>query len=168
MNIITSKSPKTSLGFFPTPVTKISRLSEALRSPQIYIKRDGLTGLALGRNKTRKLETILGDALAQGSDTIITAGGKQPDIVPYGGSNKLGAISFIDAVGTLENETIKLTPQLEGILLDPVYTGRAMGGLIDVARTGQIDKDMKAFFWHTGGAPALFAYSDALDFEFVL
>lgn len=325
----TSKFPKTSLGVFPTPLTELTRLSDKLGGPKIFIKRDDLTGLALGGNKTRKLETILGDALAQGCDTIITAGaaqsnhcrqtaaaaaklnlechlilggeqpdkisgnllldkifachihwgganrkgedipelvkqliaaGKKPYIVPYGGSNELGAISFIDAVeelvnqteqpfthivfasssggthaglmigkhifkqdfeligisidkdeidhqeldqhiinlanktakviglgasfsdqdltlntdyigggygvaGELENEAIKLTAQLEGILLDPVYTGRAMGGLIDMIRTGQFEKDAKVLFWHTGGAPALFAYSDTLDFS---
>ena len=328
----TSKFPKTSLGVFPTPVTELTRLSDKLGGPRISIKRDDLTGLALGGNKTRKLETILGDALAQGCDTIITAGaaqsnhcrqtaaaaaklnlechlilggtqpdkvsgnllldkifgchihwgganrkgedipelvgqltaaGKKPYIVPYGGSNELGAISFIDAVGELvnqtdqlfthivfasssggthaglmlgkhifkqqfeligisidkdeidnqeldqhiinlanktakviglkasfsehsltlntryigdgygvvgelENEAIKLTAQLEGILLDPVYTGRAMGGLIDMIRTAQFGKDANLLFWHTGGAPALFAYSDSLDFSPVL
>lgn len=325
----TSNFPKTSLGIFPTPVTELPRLSKILGGPRIFIKRDDLTGLALGGNKTRKLETILGEALAQGCNTIITAGaaqsnhcrqtaaaaaklnmechlilggeqpkrisgnllldkifgchihwggsnrkgedipqlyeqlkasGKKPFIVPYGGSNELGAVAFIDAVeeltnqtdevfshvvfasssggthaglmlgkhvfrqafelvgisidkdeidnqmldqtiinlanrtanlvdldiqftvqdlilnmnyigegygvvGELENEAIRLTAQLEGILLDPVYTGRAMGGLIDMIRTGAIDKDAKVLFWHTGGAPALFAYSDSLDFS---
>lgn len=332
MRMYTSKFPKTSLGVFPTPVTELTRLSDKLGGPRISIKRDDLTGLALGGNKTRKLETILGDVLAQGCDTIITAGaaqsnhcrqtaaaaaklnlechlilggtqpdkvsgnllldkifgchihwggsnrkgedipelvgqltaaGKKPYIVPYGGSNELGAISFIDAVGELvnqtdqlfthivfasssggthaglmlgkhifkqhfeligisidkdeidnqeldqhiinlanktakviglkasfprhgltlntryigdgygvvgelENEAIKLTAQLEGILLDPVYTGRAMGGLIDMIRTGKFSKDDNLLFWHTGGAPALFAYSDSLDFSPVL
>ena len=324
--MVTSRFPKTSLGFFPTPVAELFRLGKELKGPRIFIKRDDLTGLALGGNKTRKLEIILGEAIAQGCDTIITAGaaqsnhcrqtaaaaaklnmechlilggeqpenisgnllldkifgchihwgganrkgedihkifdqlkatGKLPYIVPYGGSNELGAISFIDAVeelttqtdevfshvvfasssggthaglilgkhifkqafelvgisidkdeidnqmldqyiinltnrtakligleatfsgrdlilntnyigegygviGPLENEAINLTAQLEGILLDPVYTGRAMGGLIDMIRTGAIGKDAKVLFWHTGGAPALFAYSDSL------
>jgi len=324
----TSRFSKIPLGVFPTPVTQLGRLSDQLDGPRIFIKRDDLTGLALGGNKTRKLETIIGDALAQGCDTIITAGaaqsnhcrqtsaaaaklnlechlilggeqpekitgnllldkifgchihwgganrkgedipelveqlialGKKPYIVPYGGSNELGAIAFIDAleellnqtdeafthivfasssggthaglmlgkyifkkdfelvgisidkdeiddkaldqhiislankaakliglktsfsdqdltlntdyigegygvVGALENEAIKLTAQLEGILLDPVYTGRAMGGLINMIRTGQLGKEANVLFWHTGGAPALFAYSDALDF----
>lgn len=323
----TTQFPKTALGIFPTPVTELARLSEALKGPRIFIKRDDMTGLALGGNKTRKLETILGEALAQGCDTVITAGaaqsnhcrqtaaaaaklnmschlilggeppqhingnllldqifgchihwggshrkgedipeifrqlkavGKNPYIVPYGGSNELGAIGFIDAVeelsnqtdeefshivfasssggthaglmlgkhifkqdyelvgisidkdeidgktldqqivdlanrtavkiglnvvfsdrdlilntdyigegygvvGELEQEAIRLTAQLEGILLDPVYTGRAMAGLIDMVRSGGFSNDAKLLFWHTGGAPALFAYSDSLD-----
>ena len=321
---------KTSLGFFPTPLIELSRLSHFLGGPKIFMKRDDLTGLALGGNKTRKLEYILADALKQGCDTIITAGaaqsnhcrqtaaaaakldlechlllggeaplkaqgnllldqifachihwtgsnrkgeditrifaqlkaeGKKPYIVPYGGSNELGAISFIDGVAELqqqkkgaefshvifasssgathaglilgkqiynktfelvginidkdtnaalpfdqyitqlvnssakfigldytfskdqlilnsdyvgngygivgpqENEAIALTAKFEGILLDPVYTGRAMSGLIHLIRSGKIGKDNEVLFWHTGGAPSLFAYADDLDFS---
>ena len=319
-----------SLGFFPTPLVELSRLSKKLEGPTIFMKRDDNTGLALGGNKTRKLEFIIGDALAKGADTVITAGaaqsnhcrqtaaaaaslglechlvlggkepeqasgnllldkifgchihwaganrkgedipsiveqlisqGKNPYVVPYGGSNELGALAFVEAfkelesqrdsmdlsfthiffasssggtqaglmlgnkifnspyqivginidkgetdkvpfdqytlalanrtaeliganyefsesdlilnadyvgegygvVGALENEAIALTAQTEGILLDPVYTGRAMGGLIDMIRTGQIKKTDRVLFWHTGGAPALFAYSNDLN-----
>lgn len=319
-----------SLGFFPTPLIALSRLSKALDGPTIFMKRDDNTGLALGGNKTRKLEFIMGDALAQGADCVITAGaaqsnhcrqtaaaaaslglechlvlggeepeqisgnllldkifgshihwaganrkgedipkiveqltkqGKKPYVIPYGGSNELGALAFVEAfkelesqresmnlsfthivfasssgatqaglmlgkkilnspaqivginidkgetdkvpfdqytvalanstasligadhqftesdltlnsdyvgegygvVGTLENEAIAMTAQTEGILLDPVYTGRAMGGLIDMIRSGKIKKTDRVLFWHTGGAPALFAYSSDLD-----
>ncbi|OLF36105.1 D-cysteine desulfhydrase family protein [Psychrobacter sp. Cmf 22.2] len=319
-----------SLGFFPTPLIELKGLSKALDGPKIFMKRDDNTGLALGGNKTRKLEFIIGDALAKGADTIITAGaaqsnhcrqtaaaaaslglechlvlgGEEPEqvsgnllldkifgchihwagvnrkgedipkiveqltkagknvyVVPYGGSSELGALAFVEAfkelesqresinetfthivfasssggtqaglmlgnkifnspyqivginidkgetdkvpfdqytvalanstaklinadykfsesdlmlnsdyvgegygvVGTLENEAIEMTAQTEGILLDPVYTGRAMGGLIDMIRTGQIKKTDRVLFWHTGGAPALFAYSSDLD-----
>ncbi|WP_299188177.1 D-cysteine desulfhydrase family protein [uncultured Psychrobacter sp.] len=319
-----------SLGFFPTPLIELKRLSKALDGPKIFMKRDDNTGLALGGNKTRKLEFIIGDALAKGADTIITAGaaqsnhcrqtaaaaaslglechlvlgGEEPEqvsgnllldkifgchihwagtnrkgedipqiveqltkagknvyVVPYGGSSERGALAFVEAfkelesqresinetfthivfasssggtqaglmlgnkmfnspyqivginidkgetdkvpfdqytvalanstatlinanykfsesdlilnsdyvgegygvVGKLENEAIEMTAQTEGILLDPVYTGRAMGGLIDMIRTGQIKKTDRVLFWHTGGAPALFAYSSDLD-----
>ena len=322
--------PKASLGFFPTPLIELTRLSKKLGGPEIYMKRDDNTGLALGGNKTRKLEYIMGDALAKGADTVITAGaiqsnhcrqtagaaaslglechlvlggeepkqpqgnllldkiygchihwagenrkgedipslveqlkaeGKKPYVIPYGGSNELGAFAFIEAykeleaqrqqlnvtfthivfasssgathaglilgnkifnsncqivginidkgekdkvpfdehiialtnstaklvntdyqftaddlilnsdyvgegygvIGELENEAIAMTAQNEGILLDPVYTGRAMGGLIDMIRSGQIKPTDSVLFWHTGGAPALFAYADDLD-----
>jgi len=322
--------PRQSLGFFPTPVVELSKLTEALDGPRIFMKRDDNTGLAFGGNKTRKLEFILGDALAHGADTIITAGaaqsnhcrqtaaaaaslqlechlvlggkepdvvsgnllldrifgshihwggknrkgedipqiveelkksGKKPYVVPYGGSNELGALAFAEAlkeldlqlqnlneslthivfasssggtqaglmlgkkslnaafqivginidkdetdkipfdefilslandtaefigsnyrfseedlildssyvgegygvIGHLENEAILLTAQTEGILLDPVYTGRAMGGLFDLIRSGKIAKKDRVLFWHTGGTPALFAYSEGLD-----
>jgi D-cysteine desulfhydrase len=309
---------------------ELTRLSKTLGGPKIYMKRDDNTGLALGGNKTRKLKYIIGDALAKGADTVITAGaiqsnhcrqtagaaaslglechlvlggeepeqpqgnllldkvygchihwtgenrkgedipalvaqlkaeGKKPYVIPYGGSNELGAVAFIEAykelnaqrealkvdfsyiifasssgathaglmlgnkilqthsqivginidkgemdkvpfdehivslanstaqliaadyqftaddlilnsdyvgdgygvIGELEKEAIALTAQNEGILLDPVYTGRAMGGLIDMIRTGQIKATDNVLFWHTGGAPALFAYADDLD-----
>jgi D-cysteine desulfhydrase len=292
------------------------------------MKRDDHTGLALGGNKTRKLEYLLGDALARGCDAIITAGaaqsnhcrqtaaaaaksglechlvlggerpdrpsgnllldyifgchihwagehrkgqdipkiyqqlkasGKKPCVVPYGGSNELGALAFVEAAielqtqskelffthvvfasssggtqaglmlgkkildqpyrvvginidkdesnetpldeqilslasstarrvglnhefsaqelilnsnylgegygvtGDLENEAISITARTEGILLDPVYTGRAMGGLIHMIRSGEIGKNDRVLFWHTGGTPALFADSTRLD-----
>ena len=66
-------------------------------------------------------------------------------------------------IGALENEAIAMTAQTEGILVDPVYTGRAMGGLIDMIRSGKIKKTDSVLFWHTGGAPALFAYADDLE-----
>ena len=69
--------PKVELGFFPTPLIELPRLSKALGGPKIVMKRDDQTGLALGGNKTRKLEYLLGDALARGCDTVITAGAAQ-------------------------------------------------------------------------------------------
>ncbi len=321
--------PKISLGFFPTPLAELPRLSHALGGPAIFMKRDDQTGLAMGGNKTRKLEYLLGDAIAKGCDAIITAGaaqsnhcrqtaaaaaklgldchlvlggeepgspngnllldklfgchihwagehrkgediprierqlldaGKLPYLVPYGGSNELGALGFTQAVreleeqrkgtpfthivfasssggtqaglmlgkqmlgksyrvvgikidkedtteppfeshvlnlanrtarlvglnhtftsedlilkanylgggygviGELEREAIALTAHTEGILLDPVYTGRAMGGLINMVRSGELAKEDRVLFWHTGGTPALFAHADELDF----
>ena len=318
---------KISLGFFPTPLVRLTRLSEVLDGPAIYMKRDDQTGLALGGNKTRKLEYILGEALVNGCDCVITAGasqsnhcrqtaaaaaklglechlllggeepdtangnllldkilgahlhwagknrkgeylpglyrelekaGKKPFIIPYGGSNELGAIAFVEAfrelieqsgeldlthivfasssggtqaglmvgktlynqdcrlvgihvdkdepgetplrqqiislanrtagrldmayefagqdlileqnyqgegygiVGPLEQEAMKLVARTEGILLDPVYTGRAMGGLIDMVRSGKLTHKDNVLFWHTGGTPAIFAKAECL------
>ncbi len=56
-----------------------------------------------------------------------------------------------------EREAIKLFAKYEGLLLDPVYTGRAAGGMIDLIRKGFFKKDETILFWHTGGQPALFA-----------
>ncbi|MCF1437853.1 MAG: D-cysteine desulfhydrase family protein [Candidatus Thiodiazotropha taylori] len=323
---ITSPS-KVNLGLFPTPITKLSRLSALLDGPQIFMKRDDLSGLALGGNKTRKLEYLFHDAITKGCDTVVTAGaaqsnhcrqtaaaaallhkgchlvlggephdrvngnllldklfgsrlhwcgahrkgenipeivenlkreGSQPYVIPYGGSNEIGAYGFVHAmaelemqldtsaithivfasssggthagmmlgrvllhkayrliginidkgendaipfddfiidlanrtsrsinsdhrfttqdlilngdyvgegygvIGELEREAITLTAENEAILLDPVYTGRAMGGLIDMIRGGEFSKADRVLFWHTGGTPALFAYADAL------
>jgi D-cysteine desulfhydrase family pyridoxal phosphate-dependent enzyme len=316
--------PRYPLGFFPTPLIELRRLSARLGGPRLFMKRDDLTGLALGGNKTRKLEYLVGAALAQGCDTLITGGaaqsnhcrqtaaaaamcgmachlvlgghapavptgnllldqlfeatihwsgdlrkgeeipviaeelrrtGSTPCVIPYGGSNPLGATGFVEAVrelteqltasgesithvvfpsssggthaglllgtrlyaqsfhligigidkgeagdapfiehvahlatataallgmpdrftaaeitvrqeylgagygvvGDLERNAIHLLAETEGILVDPVYTGRAMGALIDMITRQEFTPDDTVLFWHTGGIPALFA-----------
>lgn len=323
------------LAFLPTPLHSLPQLSARLRTQgitaEIWMKRDDQTGLALGGNKTRKLEFLVGNAISLGCDTLITTGavqsnhcrqtaaaarraglachlvlggtppevangnllldnllgaeihwttrenrlprlseleaelltaGRRPYFVTYGGSDPVGATGYakaleelrdqvqqvgielgviivasssggtqaglvagawqtgwdvpivgisIDAVktdlqstvadlatrtashmgsrhtftvddihvddnylgagygvmGDLEREAIKLMAQTEGILLDPVYTGRAFGGLIDILRHNPHrllpgEPPGRILFWHTGGAPALFAYTDDL------
>ena len=56
-----------------------------------------------------------------------------------------------------EREAVRLFASKEGLLLDPVYTGRAAAGLIDLVRKGFFKKDETVLFWHTGGQPAMFA-----------
>jgi len=314
------------IAHLPTPVEPMERLSRLLGGPALLVKRDDQTGLALGGNKTRKLEFLAAEALAQGCDHLITTGapqsnhcrqtaaaaarlglgcslvlrghplsqrngnilldnllgahihwagddscndkmtavagelkamGRKPYSIPLGGSNVMGAASYVLAMeellnqltelkrnvdfilfasssggtqaglvlgahlygfrgriigisvdhpadalkthvaalttatathlglGTLslsdqidvnddylgegyaimgeaEREAIQLTAQMEGILLDPVYTGRAMAGLIDLIRWGAFTRHQTVLFWHTGGSPALFAYADKL------
>ncbi|NCP64952.1 MAG: D-cysteine desulfhydrase family protein [Paraglaciecola sp.] len=317
-----------SLGVFPTPLSHLSRLSALLNRPDIYIKRDDLSGLALGGNKVRKLEYLLGDAKAKLSDCVITAGAVQSNhcrqtaaaaamlglpchlmlggdepahtngnllldklfgshihwqgelrkgegipalvqklskqglslyVVPYGGSNALGCLGFANALvelqqqiehtpithivfasssgathaglmlgkallnqrytllginidkdesgalpfaqrivelanqaaqlvgldrlfssddvnlcddyfaegygvlGAAEQHAIELLARKEGILLDPVYTGRAMAGLIDLVNRGYFTTKDRVLFWHTGGSPALFAYAEQIS-----
>ena len=330
MNIEYRVSPKNQLGFFPTPLVELKRLSKRLDGPQILIKRDDLTGLASGGNKTRKLEFLIGEAVEQGCDLIITAGaaqsnhcrqtaaaaaccgldchlvlggqppdmldgnlllddllaaeihwsgdfrkgetipelveqlkaeGHRPYVIPYGGSNPIGALGFVEAVseidqqlaamgttvshivfasssggtqagllvgkqltdqqfkligigidkgeagdapfnehvlqlasktavqlgiipefqlsdiivrneylgagygivGEPERKAIRITAETEGILLDPVYTGRAMAGLIDMIKQGDLTSSDTVLFWHTGGLPALFSYAEELQ-----
>lgn len=55
-------------------------------------------------------------------------------------------------------EAVQLLATLEGILLDPVYTGKAMAGMIDLVRKGMFRRNQNVLFLHTGGSPALFAY----------
>jgi len=55
-------------------------------------------------------------------------------------------------------ETIRLAARTEGLILDPVYTGKAMAGMIDLIRRGDIGRDETVVFWHTGGGPGLFAH----------
>ena len=320
------KYPKINLAFLPTPLVPLDRLSRRFNGPRIWMKRDDLTGLGLGGNKTRKLEFFLGDAVRQGADTLVTAGavqsnhcrqtaaaaaamglqchlllggdeqpaqgnllldklfgaqihwagasrkgedldvlvdtlvgqGRHPYLIPYGGSNSLGALGFVSAMteltaqtkaldvkvdsivfasssggthaglivgkeichsevslvgigidkspagepsilekvsaivegtrdllglegtlphielnesfmdrpygecGELEIEAIRILAVHEGILLDPVYTGRAMGGFLKLLAAGYFAHQKNVVFWHTGGAPALFSYATSL------
>lgn len=65
------------LGFFPTPLHKMHRLSAVYKPYELYIKRDDNTGLASGGNKTRKLQHLIKEAIEQGCDTVITMGAQQ-------------------------------------------------------------------------------------------
>jgi len=315
----------------PTPIQPLTRLSLQLGGPEIWIKRDDLLGLAGGGNKTRKLEFLVADAIAQGADTLITVGavqsnhcrltlaaaaaeglkcvlvleqrvagsydpkasgnnflfdllgaedlivvdggadlndamnavvkkleakGRKGYIIPGGGSNPLGACGYVtcareimaqsldmgmawdeivvasgstgthggllvgfnganagipitginvrrqraeqegnvhklcvetaafldlpaparDAVTALDEwvgpgyslptdemvEAVRMFARLEGVLLDPVYTGKTAAGLIGLARRGHFRKNAKVLFVHTGGAPSLYAYQPIL------
>jgi D-cysteine desulfhydrase family pyridoxal phosphate-dependent enzyme len=324
--MLTDRLPRVRLAQLPTPLHEMPRLSRVLGGPRLYIKRDDQTGLALGGNKTRKLEFSLGEALRQGADTLVTLGavqsnharqtaaaaaahglqavlvlrgepppvangnllldhllgarvvftgardrevvaleimaaetaaGRRPYLIPVGASDEIGAAGYVAALeelnpqldalgvrpdrlvlasssfgtqaglcvaakalgfaaqiaaiaidsargelqagvagiagplaarlgvdvtvspgevvaydgylgagyavmGEPEREAIALVARHEGILLDPVYTGRAMAGLIDLIRRGEFGPRETLVFWHTGGAPALFAYADVL------
>jgi len=64
-----------------------------------------------------------------------------------------------------DKEAVQLFAQFEGLLLDPVYTGRAAGGMIDLIRNGFFSQKDTVLFWHTGGSTALFAdkYRDIVN-----
>jgi len=317
--------PRIKIAQLPTPVEAMPRLSAALGGQPLFVKRDDQTGLAMGGNKTRKLEFLLAEAEANGAKTLITAGalqsnhcrqtaaaaarlgfgcilvlysptsqvgsasvsptisanllldqlfgaeiirvkheqrdqtlqetfqaawnaGKRPYLIPYGGSNPTGAASYAFALqemlaqdvhpdwivfpsssggthaglalgarlfgfsgrvlgisidekadvlqervarlatqtsdllgekmafadsdilanadylgggygvmGRGEREAIDLFARQEGLLLDPVYTGRAAAGMIDLLRKGYFHAGETVLFWHTGGSTALFA-----------
>ncbi|MCX6053940.1 MAG: D-cysteine desulfhydrase family protein [Chloroflexi bacterium] len=67
--------------------------------------------------------------------------------------------------GAVEIEAIGIFAKKEGIVLDPVYTARAAGGMIDLIREGFFGQDDRILFWHTGGGPAIFAdpYADLFN-----
>jgi D-cysteine desulfhydrase len=321
--------PRYRLAMLPTPLDETPRLSHEL-GVRVLMKRDDLTGFALGGNKARKLEFLVADALAQKADMLITGGGPQsnharmtaaaarkigvdavlvffgspppetngnllldellgaeliyahtddknetdrvleritaerrargrnPYLIPVGGSTVLGSISYILATGELLSQlqairakpdyifittgscgthagilagckyygssipvygitvsrptdecreriaslvsrtgeflgkTMSLEPgdivvndkylgacygaptpeghaairkvaQLEGIFLDPVYTGKTMAGLVDLVARGEIARGSTVVFWHTGGVPGIFGH--AHDFQ---
>lgn len=323
-----AKFPRCRYTVGATPIEFLPNFTKAVRGPNIFIKRDDLLGLAAGGNKTRKLEFLVADALAQGADTLITCGavqsnhcrltlaaavkeglkcrlileervpgsyktdasgnnflfhllgveaievlpggsdmmgamqtlkrkledeGRKAYIIPGGGSNEIGALGYVAcaqeiieqmfetglnfahiicpsgsagthaglAVGlhgfnsnipliginvsrkknaqeelvynliqktakklnlqqeipasavvchdeyvgqgySLKTESmveaVSLLAKTEGILLDPVYTGKAMAGMIDLARQGVFGANDNILFVHTGGSPALYAY----------
>lgn len=76
-----SAFPRTPLCTLPTPLQPLENLSRVLGGPRLLIKRDDMTGLALGGNKGRQLEFYMGEALARGADTIITTGAVQSNHV---------------------------------------------------------------------------------------
>lgn len=332
---IFDKLPRMALAHLPTPMMPLPRLSHEYGGPPLWIKRDDLTGLATGGNKTRKLEFLIADAVGRGCDTVITAGGPQsnhcrqtaaaaaiagldchvvlggdpqppvgnllldellgatvhwtpkpnrnarmwelanelaaagrrPDVIPVGGSNALGAVGYVAAmfelvdqlratgaagphivfptssggtqagivlgarlagyegritaisidqvpdeqipdnraderflaqvagvandaagrlgadvslaagdfvvnydylgagygvVGALERDAIRRLARAEGILVGPVYSGRALGALLDLAAQGYFADDPAVLFWHTGDESALHAYAHDL------
>ncbi len=65
-------------------------------------------------------------------------------------------------VGDLEREAVHTMARTEGVLLDPVYTGRAFGGLLDLIRRGVFRPDERVLFWHTGGIAGLFGCGEAM------
>ena len=69
--------PRLKIAHLPTPVENLSRLSVELGGPKLWVKRDDQTGLAMGGNKTRKLEFLLAEAQANGAKTLVTAGAVQ-------------------------------------------------------------------------------------------
>lgn len=102
----------------------------------------------LTRNLTRQVLELLGRPRETACDALtVTDQAVGPG---YG----LTTTAVIDAV--------KRTAQLEGLLLDPVYTGKAMAALFDLVRRDGFKPSDHLVFWHTGGAPALFAYRDVL------
>ena len=62
-------------------------------------------------------------------------------------------------------EAVRTVAAVEGILLDPVYTGKAMAGLFGLIRQGRFKKGEQVLFVHTGGSPALYVYQSVLTGE---
>ena len=92
LDYLDERFPRKTLATLPTPLELSRNLSRKLHGPEIYIKRDDLTGLALGGDKPRKLEYLLAEATRQGADTIVTGGSSQSNHVRLttAASNKLG------------------------------------------------------------------------------
>jgi D-cysteine desulfhydrase len=131
-------------------------------------------GLVVGARATRFSGKIIGiridkkdkeeisyeTELAQLANETAQRNGLEAGFVPEDFTVDYGYLGAgYGVVGALEIEAITLTARLEGLFLDPVYTGRAMGGLLDLIRRHSFAPQEAVLFWHTGGAPALFAYA---------
>ena len=115
-----ARLPHTSLGFYPTPLHKLERLSAEL-GVNIYLKRDDLSGVStFGGNKMRKLEYLLGDALAQGADTVFTYGATQSNhaMQTVAAACKCGLHPVLYLVSVVEPDKETLRANL---LLDYIY-----------------------------------------------
>jgi D-cysteine desulfhydrase len=130
----------------------------AVRAPFIYGFDNEITAIRIGRYEGTALERLA----AHAKETAALFGHEiELD------SNEIDVREDYMAPGyavltDLEREAIMTFARLEGILLDPVYTGRAAGGMLDLIRNGDIGAEERVLFWHTGGTPALFAYGDEL------
>ena len=115
-----------------------------------------VTGIGVNRKKPIQEAAVLKLANETLERIGATARVEAKDVVAYddyvGPGYSLPTPAMVDAV--------KLLAQTESILLDPVYSGKAMSGLIDLARKGYFPKGSNVLFLHTGGSPALFAYLD--------
>ena len=128
------------------------------------------TGLVLGAHLfTQDQLNIVGISVANASDVLSKRVARQLDeaIETFGLQSRIPPESIVvldDYVGDgygvptdTMKEAVLMTARLEGVLLDPVYTGKAMSGLIDRVRAGDYTKDDIVVLLHTGGTPALFA-----------
>jgi L-cysteate sulfo-lyase len=114
-----------------------------------------IVGISVGAFTTKKIDSVVAQAFDGASKLLgSSARAKASEIITleeymgeeYGEPSK----ESLDA--------LRLTAQAEGLLLDPVYTSKAMAGLIDLAKKGYFEKDDNVCFLHTGGIPALFPY----------
>ena len=126
-------------------------------------------GLVLGQRVFGFKGKVLGISIDEPEDWLKThvselatkASEKLGERMEFGPDAVLANDSYCKAgYGVLteaEREAVHLFARTEGLLLDPVYTGRAAAGMIDLIRTGFFKKEETILFWHTGGQPALFA-----------
>lgn len=112
--------PRVGLGFYPTPLHRLDRLSGEL-GVELYLKRDDLSGVStFGGNKIRKLEYLLGDARARGADTVITYGATQSNhaMQTVAAACRCGLRPVLFLVSVVEPDAASLRANL---LLDHIY-----------------------------------------------
>jgi 1-aminocyclopropane-1-carboxylate deaminase/D-cysteine desulfhydrase-like pyridoxal-dependent ACC family enzyme len=119
--------------------------------------QNGLTSKILGISVDEKAETLKARVADLATRTAETLGKdwsfKAEEVLVNDSYTGEGYA----VMGRPEIEAVRLFARHEALLLDPVYTGRAAAGLIDLSRKGFFDAAESVLFWHTGGGPALFA-----------
>lgn len=126
---------KISLGCFPTPLQELTRMETLLGDgKRLFLKRDDLCGIGFGGNKIRKLEYILGDALQQGCDAIVTCGGSQSNqpLAVAACANKAGLAAYL----VLPQSTNPLIQSFLSLLGASVY-------LTESGDTGELGRTMR-------------------------
>ncbi|QHP54885.1 D-cysteine desulfhydrase [Pectobacterium carotovorum subsp. carotovorum] len=118
-----------------------------------------LLGISVRAPKAKQEEDVY--ALAQRTWQLLGIPGALPRSAVQVNSDYVGKGYGIPTEGTLE--ALRLLAQLEGILLDPVYSGKGMAGLIDLIRQGHFRADENIVFIHTGGSAGLFGYRQLFE-----
>src|SRR5438270_11632934 len=141
--------PRVELAQTPTPILKLERRSERV-GVELWVKRDDLTGLLESGNKVRKLEFLIGEALAQGADTLITCGTLQ--------SNCCRTVAAVSArLGLRAVLALKGSPpaELDGNLLLARLLGAELRSCTDAewARIDEVLEELAAGVRRRGGTP---------------
>jgi D-cysteine desulfhydrase len=128
---------------------------------KLYDVEPEILGVSIEKDMTGEIplkEHIV--SIANGAARLLEAEQKVTgqDIDLIDGYNEAG----YGVITSQEVEAISLLAKSEGIFLDPVYTGRAFAGLLDMLKKGYFAKGSNIMFWHTGGAPANFQYADRI------
>jgi D-cysteine desulfhydrase family pyridoxal phosphate-dependent enzyme len=143
--------PRLRFAHLPTPVEPLPRLSAALGGPRLLVKRDDLTGLAFGGNKTRKLEFLIAEAQANGARTLVTAGAVQSNHCRQ--TAAAAARYGFECILVLAGEPSAPSGNL---LLDQLFGSEINWAPPD--RREQVLKETFQAAWETGRRPYLIPY----------
>ena len=117
-----------------------------------------IIGISVSKPQDRQIKTTYELAQTVLKDLNINTPLEKSDIIVH--DNYVGGGYTVPTDGMLE--AVQLLARSEGILLDPVYTGKVMAGMIDLIRTNFFKKTDNVLFLHTGGSPALYTYEDII------
>ncbi|HBH13134.1 MAG: Pyridoxal phosphate-dependent enzyme [Clostridiales bacterium 38_11] len=117
-----------------------------------------LIGISVSRKKEPQIEVVSNLTLKLCNKLGMSHPVSKKEIIVY--DDYVGAGYSLPTDGMVE--AVQMLARTEAILMDPVYTGKAMAGLIDLIRKGHFNKNDNVLFIHTGGSPALYAYMDII------